>query len=160
MFTGIENMKIFQQSLYTSWLLQDWLRTAETASNYHWRQKSIEINWDTVPLSMCANLQGNTGLAWFPTHFNNHRGGSSAYIVAFCFITRFRNNTTIRGGRLGVPNWIRIKIYEWLSLKEFIRITNYELSTDVKYNSYWTLNTNYEIRIRRLTITQLTTHSY
>ena len=56
--------------VYTSWLLQDLLRTAETASNYHFdRQKSIGINWDTVTnsLSMCANLQGNTGLAWFPT---------------------------------------------------------------------------------------------
>ena len=60
--------------IFTSWLLQqDWLRTAETASsNYHFdRQKSIiGINWNTITnsLSMCANLQGNTGLlAWSPT---------------------------------------------------------------------------------------------
>ena len=47
-------------------LLQDLLRTAETASHYHFdRQKSIGINWNTVTnsLGMCANLQGNTGLA-------------------------------------------------------------------------------------------------
>ena len=59
--------------LYTSWLLLDLLRTAETASNYHLDpQKSTEINWDAVAnsLSMCANMQGVAGLARSLTQIN------------------------------------------------------------------------------------------